>query len=166
MAKEDLFRVLVVAATIGCSHTIAQGRSAPTPAAKQTCYRPNAEPFVSLLPEGMSLEEGVAKGIVGSLEKEDIRHIIRSKIYEVRECYERVLVRQPLLNGRVTIQFVIAGDGTVSDSRLDSSTLGSAAAETCIAERACGWRFPPTNGGGRVIVTYPFNLTSSKSGSE
>jgi outer membrane biosynthesis protein TonB len=108
----------------------------------------------------MSKEEARARGLIGSLEKEDIRQVIRHDLRGVRDCYERALTRQPGLFGRVLVQFVITGNGTVSDSRLFSSTLGVMETEVCIAERACTWRFPPTNGGGPVIVTYPFNLTT------
>jgi hypothetical protein len=112
----------------------------------------------------MSIEEGIAKGIIGSLDKEDIRRVIRGNEGQVRGCYERALTGNPDLAGRVTIQFIILGDGSVEASRLDSSTLGSPSAEVCVAEAACGWRFPKTNGGGRVIVTYPFNLTTGRTG--
>lgn len=106
----------------------------------------------------------MAKGIVGSLEREDIRQVVRRNEAQVRGCYERVLAGNPNLAGRVTIQFIIIGDGSVEVSRLDSSTLGSPSAEACIAEAACGWHFPKTNGGGQVIVTYPFNLNTSRAG--
>jgi hypothetical protein len=159
MLKVKPFLIFVQVGIAGCTHVGERtGVRQPQPAPVQTCFRPGAGEFVSPLPLGMSHEEALAKGIIGSLDKEGIRQVIRRNIAEVRACYERPLTRQPDLTGRVTIQFVIAGNGTVSDSRLVSSTLSAEATEVCIAERACGWRFAPTNGGGPVIVTYPFNL--------
>jgi hypothetical protein len=156
MAKVSL--ALLVAGIAGCTHT---GEKATVPRAElgpATCFRPGAREFVSPLPPGMTLEEGLARGIIGSLDKEGIHRIIRGNLGEVRACYERTLAQQPGLSGRVVIQFVITGNGKVSDSRLSSSTLGAVEAEVCIAERPCNWQFPQTNGGGPVIVTYPFVL--------
>lgn len=166
MEKSKIAGAFVLALVIGCSHDRPQKRSRFVRPPMQTCFRPAAKPFASLLPEGMSVEEGIARGIVGSLDKDDIRRVIQSKHDDVKRCYETELSSQPHLSGRVAIQFVITGDGAVSDSRIDSTTLGSAPAEICIAEQACGWRFPRTKGGGRVIVTYPYVLAPFPPASE
>ena len=159
MLKKISLCLLLAAAASSCSHAPASNSSPTSPAPQQaTCYQPNAEPFASPLPDGMNVEEGRPKGIFGALDKDDIRGVIKGKLDEVRHCYEVALAGQPRLFGRVTIQFVIAGGGSVSASRLVSSTLGSAQTETCIAEHMCGWHFPATIGGGPVVVTYPFNF--------
>ena len=41
-----------------------------------------------------------------------------------------------------------------------SSTLGDPQVENCIAQAVRRWTFPQPEGGGIVIVTYPFMLTS------
>ena len=158
--KASLFCTFLMAGIAGCSHSHANTEARRAEPAPPTCYRPGVDSFADPLPPGMTLEEGLAKGLVGSLEKATIRQVIRKDLREVRACYEKALVRQPGLTGRVLIQFVITGNGSVSDSRLYSSSLGSPETEVCIGERACAWKFPPTNGGGAVIVTYPFNLTT------
>jgi len=109
----------------------------------------------------MTADEGRAKGIVGALERDDIRRIFENHLAEMRGCYEEALLSRPHLEGQLTIQFIVAADGTVSDARLDSSTLDSPVTETCIAEQPCKWRFPPTIGGGPVIVTCPLRLQTS-----
>jgi len=153
--------VLALAAGIGCSHNL-PGVTSQRPAAEPLgCYRPAAEPFQSPLPPGMTAEEGRAKGIVGALERDDIRRIFESHLAEMQGCYARAFLSQPHLEGRLTIQFIVAADGTVSDARLDSSTLDSPVTEACIAEQPCKWRFPPTTGGGPVTVTYPLRLQTS-----
>jgi TonB family protein len=130
----------------------------PPLATTSSCYLPGAGPFPDRLPPGMSVEDGLAKGIVGSLDTDDISRVVRTNEGTVKACYERALEGKPTLAGRVTIQFVIAGDGSVEASRLDSSTIGSPSTEACIVETACAWRFPKTQGGGPVTVTYPFTL--------
>ena len=97
----------------------------------------------------------------GSLDKEIIRRIIRRHINEVKFCYERELVRTPGLMGRVMIQFTIAATGQVVASMVQSSTLGSMPVEQCIAQSVRRWEFPKPQGGGIVVVTYPFVLKSS-----
>ena len=149
-------RALLLALVIGCSHDRPQNKSQFVPPLKETCYRPAAERFASFLPEGTPLKDGLAKGLVGSLDKEDIRLVIHNLHDDVKRCYEKELLSQPYLSGKVTIQFVIMGDGAVSNSRIDSSTLGSVSVEICAAEQACRWHFPRTKGGGPVVVTYPF----------
>lgn len=158
MLKIKLQLISAILGLAGCMHVrekTAVRHLQPVPV---TCFRPSAGEFVSPLPAGMSKEEGLAKGIIGSLDKDGISQVIRKDLDNVRDCYEHALARQPDLAGRVVVQFVIGGKGIVSDSRLASSTLGAKDAEVCIAELTCRWRFAPTNGGGPVIVTYPFSF--------
>jgi outer membrane biosynthesis protein TonB len=94
----------------------------------------------------------------GWLYKEDIRAVIRRQTGSVRSCYERALVARPALQGRVDVRFVIDTNGAVAQSAIHSTTLGDAQVEDCIGQAACDWQFPRPNGGGIVIVSYPFNL--------
>ncbi len=95
----------------------------------------------------------------GSLSKEVIRRIVHRHINEVKFCYERELVKRPDLAGRVSTKFIINGTGAVQMAAVANSTLGSAAVENCIAQAVRRWTFPAPEGGGVVIVTYPFQLT-------
>ena len=80
---------------------------------------------------------------------------------EVRFCYERELMRQPELFGRVSAQFTISATGTVISSAIAASTLNSAPVEACIAQAVRRWEFPKPEGGGIVIVSYPFVLKAA-----
>ena len=77
-------------------------------------------------------------------------------------CYERELVKSPNLMGRVMIQFTIGGNGTVLNSIVQSSTMGNPPTEQCIATAVRRWEFPKPQGGGIVMVTYPFVLKSAE----
>src|SRR6185437_3266226 len=153
-------QVLILAMTIGCAGAGSVAVRTPSPplATTSSCYLPGAGPFPDRLPPGMSVEDGLAKGIVGSLDTDDISRVVRTNEGTVKACYERALEGKPTLAGRVTIQFVIAGDGSVEASRLDSSTIGSPSTEACIVETACAWRFPKTQGGGPVTAPIPSPL--------
>ena len=94
----------------------------------------------------------------GSLSKEVIRRIINRHINEVRFCYEQELNQRPDLQGRVAIQFIISPTGAVQTAAVQSSDLGNQKVEQCIASAVRRWSFPSPEGGGIVVVTYPFVL--------
>ncbi|MFW5875371.1 MAG: AgmX/PglI C-terminal domain-containing protein [Myxococcota bacterium] len=97
----------------------------------------------------------------GSLSKEVIRRVIRRHINEVRFCYEQQLNQRPDLKGRVTVKFIISPTGAVQSSVVSDTTLGAPPAENCIAQAVRRWNFPAPEGGGIVVVNYPFMLNAS-----
>jgi TonB family protein len=94
--------------------------------------------------------------IRGSLSKEIIARTIHRHLNEVRFCYEQQLIAHPDLQGRVAVKFIIGPDGSVRAAMRDKSDLGNAAAERCVVDAVNRWTFPAPEGGGLVIVTYPF----------
>jgi len=100
--------------------------------------------------------------VQGSLDKDIIRRVIRRHQNEVKYCYERVLVKQPDLAGKVDLKFVIDSAGNVSSSSITKSTIGNAEVEQCVAARAQRWKFPQPTGGGIVVVNYPFVFTTGE----
>jgi len=106
-----------------------------------------------------SIRSGAAM-VKGSLSKEVIRRIVHRHINEVKFCYERQLATRPDLSGRVSVKFIISGTGAVQMAAVESSTLGDPSVENCIASAVRRWTFPQPEGGGIVIVTYPFQLTA------
>ena len=105
----------------------------------------------------------VVPGLVqvrGSFDMDIIRRIIRRHMNEVKYCYEQELFRQPELEGRVSVQFVISPLGQVISSVMQSSTMGNVRVEKCVVDAVKRWEFPKPMGGGMVIVSYPFNFVS------
>ncbi|PRQ09325.1 AgmX/PglI C-terminal domain-containing protein [Enhygromyxa salina] len=101
-----------------------------------------------------------AAEVLGSLDRDIVRRIVRAHINEVRSCYNAGLSRDPSLQGRVAINFVIDDMGSVSSSSVDqASTLTDRTVSRCIASAVERWRFPKPRGGGVVRVTYPFILS-------
>jgi TonB family protein len=97
----------------------------------------------------------------GSLDKEIIRRIIRRHLNEVKFCYEKELMHKQDLYGRVMIQFTISGTGQVVASIVQNSTMNNPNVEQCIAQAVRRWEFPKPQGGGIVIVSYPFVLKAA-----
>jgi hypothetical protein len=102
---------------------------------------------------------GEGDEVKGALDRDIIRRIVRAHINEVRSCYDDGLANDPQLAGRVSINFVISGSGSVSSALVQDSTVSDATVSACIAAAVETWKFPKPRGGGNVIVTYPFNLS-------
>ena len=94
--------------------------------------------------------------LVGPLDRSLIDAVIKRNISQIRYCYQKELQTHPELGGKVVVKFTIAGDGSVSSADIKSSSLGSEVAESCIANRFYGFKFPEPKGGGIVLVSYPF----------
>lgn len=97
--------------------------------------------------------------IQGSYDKDIVRRIVRAHINEVRHCYNQGLARDPMLGGRVSIEFRIDPGGRVPVAVVSESTLRDARVGQCIAKAVKRWRFPKPMSSGLVGVTYPFVLT-------
>jgi TonB family protein len=94
----------------------------------------------------------------GSLDKEVIRRVIRHHLNEVKFCYEKELLKKPDLSGRILVRFLISAEGMVTASMVEHSTVNNPMVEECVAQATRRWEFPKPQGGGVVIVSYPFAL--------
>src|SRR5690625_374986 len=107
----------------------------------------------------VAVKPGTAS-IQGQLDREIIERVIREHRREIRACYTQQLRRNPDLEGKITISFVVDMSGNVASSRIGSTTMNNSAVEECIALRVQRWRFPEPKGGGIVRVNYPFTFVS------
>ena len=96
--------------------------------------------------------------VQGSLYKDSVRQIVRAHVNEVRDCYLQGLAKDQNLEGHVVVQFTIRRSGRVSPAIIASSTVKDKSVDKCIAKAVRRWRFSKPQGGGSVIVTYPFVL--------
>ena len=95
--------------------------------------------------------------VLGALDKAEIDRVIKRHLAQVRYCYQRVLTKEPGVEGKLIIKFVIAKDGSVSSATVKpGSTLDHPEVGTCVTGRFMRMRFPEPSGGGIVIVSYPF----------
>jgi Ca-activated chloride channel family protein len=99
--------------------------------------------------------------VMGSLDKDIIRRIVRAHINEIRGCYNRVLINAPTVAGKVTLMMTIGNGGKVNSSLISENTTRNVALGQCIAKAAKKWVFPKPPGGGDIVVSYPFNLSPS-----
>jgi len=97
--------------------------------------------------------------VQGNIDREAVAKVVNAHLQEVRACYERALLREPALAGKVVLEWTISQGGKVTSTKTKSSTLKSSAVEACILESLKSWQFPPARGG-IVIVSYPFLFNS------
>lgn len=92
--------------------------------------------------------------VSGRLPPEVIQRIVRQNYGRFRMCYEQGLARNPNLEGRVQVRFVINREGTVSNVQNGGSDLPDSAVTSCIIGAYYGLSFPQPEGG-IVTVSYP-----------
>lgn len=102
----------------------------------------------------VAIDTGVA--IVGALDPDIIRRVVREHSPQVRYCYEKELNVSPGLSGKIAVRWMIGPDGKVTSASITDSSMNSAAVEACLKNRVMTWRFPSPRGGGSVVVNYPF----------
>jgi hypothetical protein len=100
-----------------------------------------------------SMRVGVTE-VNGRIPREVIQRIVRQNYGRFRLCYENGLRRNPSLQGRVGVRFVIGRDGTVMNVMNGDSDLPDAAVVRCVIQAYYGLSFPAPEGG-IVTVGYP-----------
>jgi hypothetical protein len=95
----------------------------------------------------------------GSIDREAVARVINSHLNEVHSCYERALLKDPGLAGKVVLEWTIGAAGKVVAAKTKSSSLRNSAVEACILSSLKTWVFPAPKGG-QVIISYPFIFNS------
>jgi hypothetical protein len=83
-------------------------------------------------------------------DKSPIRRAIRAEMGRFRACYERALVKDPKLEGKVVAKFTIDAKGNVADATAE----GMPPIDACIAGVIKTIKFPAY--GSTMVVSYPF----------
>jgi uncharacterized Zn-binding protein involved in type VI secretion len=92
--------------------------------------------------------------VAGVLAPTVIQKVVRNSFDVFRTCYEAGLKRDPKLQGKVLVRFVIGRDGRVSDFKDGGSDIPDKAVSACVVSGFRGLTFPPPKGG-IVTVMYP-----------
>lgn len=98
----------------------------------------------------------------GGLDKSVIAAVIQNNLSQIKYCYERQLVAEPDLFGKVVVSWVINASGAVEAQAVKQTTLNSAPVENCMLMKIAGWKFPQPKNGTKVNVSYPFLFKSTK----
>lgn len=103
------------------------------------------------------------EGAASSSAKRDTRAIndvVNSHKAGIRMSYDKYLKRDPNLQGKVTIRFTIAADGSVTTVDVVENTTGNTELEAEIVRKVKMWKFEPVPEGD-ATVTYPFVFRAS-----
>ena len=95
--------------------------------------------------------------VAGFLSGEQISSVISAQQARFASCYQDARAVWPALEGRVTMRFIVAADGTVDTAEVLDSSVGHAAFDCCIASVTAGLVFDRPRGG-IVVATYPFTF--------
>jgi hypothetical protein len=93
--------------------------------------------------------------VQGELDRGEIQKVVNAHLREVQGCYERRLIHDPGLSGKIIYEWVISPSGAVGVVRVKFSTVHDTEVATCIQSSIKAWQFPQPRGGA-VTVTYPF----------
>lgn len=91
----------------------------------------------------------------GFLSREAIQRVVAEHMAAIQACYERQLLVNRGLAGKIVFDWVIAPSGRVESARQVSSSLADFTVSTCILSQIRSWVFPQPVGGS-VTVRYPF----------
>lgn len=123
------------------------------------CTPPMPDATASARPRGNPPKLQVGKlSVTGSLPAEVVRRIVRVGAFNrFRRCYEEASGHRPGLEGRVTTQFTIEANGSVSNAHDAGSDLPDQAVVRCVVAAFSSLSFPePPNGSASVV--YPLWL--------
>jgi hypothetical protein len=98
---------------------------------------------------------GPISEVQGNISRGEVFQEINRHLSDIQACYERELVHDPDLKGKLNVSWVIEPDGLTSNVTVKSSTLPSPAAIECILGVVESMVFVEPRGGS-VTVVYPF----------
>lgn len=98
---------------------------------------------------------GDAEALSG-LSKDQLQRVVKKHVKEMSDCYERALVKNPSLMGKIVLSWNVEKDGSVAEVEVDSNTLKDPEVTRCLSSRPATWKFPKPADGEPVRVSYPF----------
>ena len=96
--------------------------------------------------------------VTGAIDKRIIKKIVRQHSGEIRACYEKELIKNHSLTGRITVEWEISKEGNVALIVIKESTMKNENIEQCISNSIKLWRFPAPKDGEIAKVEYPFEF--------
>lgn len=98
-------------------------------------------------------EEGVSQG--DFCDPGHIQDVVRSGAPAIQNCYERQLLEDPELEGRITLSWMVLLDGSIADVHVSDDDLSNKSVDECIVEVIEEFEFDEPQGG-FCRINYPF----------
>ena len=90
-----------------------------------------------------------------------VKRVLLRRHSDVRRCWEPLLRDSPETTGQVRVAFTLTASGAAEAVRIASSTLDTELPDRCLVELVRRTRFPAPRAGGKLEVTYPFELEAT-----
>jgi len=100
----------------------------------------------------------------GGLNREVVRAVIAKYRSQIRNCYERALLVNSDLAGRIVYQWRISPTGPVISVQLTRTDIHFEKLESCVRDVIRSMQFPAAENGQPTTVIYPFAFQSHKKG--
>ena len=98
----------------------------------------------------------------GGLEREKIQATIQSHNPDILACYEKALASEPKLAGTVVVEMTVDKEGRIAKTAKLESNTKYVPVDECILAAVAKWQFPKPQGGGNVVIAYPFKLEHAR----
>jgi hypothetical protein len=99
--------------------------------------------------------------IRGGMSREAVLKVVNTHLGEIQDCYERELLHNPGISGKILMEWLIELDGTVRYAKVKFTNIGhSSDLHSCLQAQVVTWNFPRPKGGEEVLVTFPFLFES------
>ncbi|MBA2540277.1 MAG: TonB family protein [Deltaproteobacteria bacterium] len=91
--------------------------------------------------------------MTGSMGKDVVRKVMKDNVTKLQFCYEKTLMMNPGIEGKVMAKFTIEPQGSVSDVKCEGVHPD---VEECVSKAVKELKFPPS--AAKVEVSYPFTF--------
>ena len=136
---------MTLALGLGC------GASAPPPSQPQPAPSVPTSPTAEFAAAFSRLAP--PSGDLSGSYRASIQATFRAIRSDLRTCYERELAKDPTLEGRVVVRFVLEPSGDVGEVTTPENLVAPAVG-ACVAEVVRARKFAPHEAG-RIVVSYP-----------
>ena len=94
----------------------------------------------------------------GTIDSAGVMKVIRASNAAIKRCYDKALISNPSLKGKISVKIVVNMEGRVGSVELSEDTLQNAEVAKCVKGVIGRLRFPKPEGGPAPIV-YPYSFT-------
>ena len=99
---------------------------------------------------------------IGVYDGADIEQTLAEHLDEVRGCYGRAGRAQKYAGGKVTLRFIVNGEGKPSDVLVIATDLGNYDVERCLVDVGRRVQFPAPDGKKATTFEYPVEFKSTR----
>jgi hypothetical protein len=138
---------------------VAGGTVAPT-AGREPAVQAEADPWVRLDPDSAA-SQGLVDGRFGfgAFDQQVVEREIQAHGAQIHGCYERELVRDSRIRGRVNVRFFAGSDGSVESVSVERSTLPFGNVEACVVHQFEQMKFPGSTSDTSSVATYALRFS-------